>query len=110
MFHGERRGRRHHWVRNGNSLPLFNGVTSLASSNVFQSTTNTNIGIGTSTPHATLDVNGAVNATTNFNLGGNPFAFGSSANQNAFLGNDCVWNDQNAIAIIQREDAHHNRA
>jgi hypothetical protein len=69
-----------------NSLPLFNGVTSLASSNVFQSSTNTNIGIGTATPQATLDVNGAVNAATSLNLGGNPFAFGSYPNQNAFVG------------------------
>jgi hypothetical protein len=44
------------------------------------------VGIGTSVPAATLDVNGAVNAATTFNLGGGPFAFGSVANHNAFLG------------------------
>jgi hypothetical protein len=67
-----------------NSLPLFNGLTSLASSNVSQS--GTNIGIGTTTPAATLDVNGAVNAATSFNLGENIFVFGSFNNGNAFLG------------------------
>jgi hypothetical protein len=35
---------------------------------------------------ATLDVNGAVNAATSFNLGGTPFAYGSATNHNAFLG------------------------
>ena len=69
-----------------NSLPLFNGITSIGSSNVFQSATNSNIGIGTATPQATLDVNGSVNAATTFNLGENSFAFGSAANSNAFLG------------------------
>jgi len=29
---------------------------------------------------------GAINAATSFNLGANPFAFGTYANQNAFLG------------------------
>jgi trimeric autotransporter adhesin len=67
-----------------NSLPLFNGATSLTSSNVFQS--GLNIGIGTATPQATLDVNGAVNTLNGFNVGGTPFAFGSSSAQNAFLG------------------------
>jgi hypothetical protein len=69
-----------------NSLPLFNGLTSIGSSNVFQSTTNTNIGIGTTTPAATLDVNGSVNSATSFNIGETPFAFGSSTSSNAFLG------------------------
>jgi hypothetical protein len=73
-----------------------------------------NVGIGTQTPAATLEVNGTaqfdgpvtfaagqtfpgltatgtvtggtVDATTSFNLGGQPFAYGSYANYNAFLG------------------------
>ncbi len=63
-----------------NSLALFNGVTSISSSNLFQSTTNTNIGIGTATPQATLDVNGNINLpnTTSstvgvISMGGTPF-------------------------------------
>jgi hypothetical protein len=43
-----------------------------------------NVGIGTATPAATLDVNGVVNAATGYNLAGSPFLLGS--NGNAFLG------------------------
>jgi len=47
-----------------------------------------NVGIGTAKPGFTLDVEGTgvANVATSFNLGGQPFAFGSYANQNAFLG------------------------
>jgi trimeric autotransporter adhesin len=69
-----------------NSLPLFNGTTSVTSSNVFQSASDTNVGIGTATPQVALDVNGAINSTAGFNIGETPFAFGSSSAQNAFLG------------------------
>jgi hypothetical protein len=71
-----------------NYLPLFTSPSSVANSTLFQNTANGSIGIGTATPAATLDVNGAVNAATSFNLGGTPFAFGnpSSTVGNAFLG------------------------
>jgi hypothetical protein len=65
-------------------VPLWLSATKLGNSNIFQSSTG--IGIGTTTPAATLDVNGAVNAATSFNLGGTPFAFGSATSGNAFLG------------------------
>ena len=73
-----------------NSLPLFNGVTSIGSSNVFQSTTNTNIGIGTTTPASALDVNGTINAST-LNLNGRLFAWsdGSTSGDTA-LGFDML--------------------
>jgi hypothetical protein len=44
------------------------------------------VGIGTTSPAATLDVSGTVNASTSFNLTGMSFAFGSYSNGNAFLG------------------------
>jgi trimeric autotransporter adhesin len=42
--------------------------------------------VGTTTPAATLDVNGTINAATSYKLGEHTFAYGSYANQNAFLG------------------------
>ncbi len=44
--------------------------------------------VGTTTPGATLDVNGNINAGTAYDLGGTVFAFGSyaNANANAFIG------------------------
>ncbi len=75
-----------------NSLALFSGATSVGSSNVFQSTTNTNIGIGTATPQATLDVNGSINLpnTTSatvgvLSVGGVPFLH-NYGTQNTYVG------------------------
>jgi trimeric autotransporter adhesin len=65
-------------------VPLWLSKSGLGDSIIYQLAGN--VGIGTSSPKAKLDVNGAVNASTSFNLGGSPFAFGSSANQNALLG------------------------
>ena len=66
-------------------IPLWKSDTTLTSSKLFQSTAG-DIGVGTTTPAATLDVNGAVNAATSYNLGENAFAFGSFTEGNAFLG------------------------
>jgi hypothetical protein len=65
-------------------VPLWLSGTKLGNSNIFQSSVG--IGIGTTAPAATLDVNGAVNAAGGYNLGGLPFAYGSAAFDNAFLG------------------------
>ena len=63
-----------------NFLPLFSTGTTVANSNVLQSTSGTtagDVGIGTSTPAATLDVNGTINAANQINIGGQIFAFGT---------------------------------
>src|SRR5580698_2910722 len=57
----------------------------LGNSILFQSGT-TEVGINTTTPAATLDVNGIINAATGFSLGSNLFDYGSYGNRNAFLG------------------------
>ncbi|HXZ42815.1 MAG TPA: tail fiber domain-containing protein, partial [Terriglobales bacterium] len=55
--------------------------------NVNGAAASTNVGIGTTAPAFTLDVNGVVNSATSFNLGGTPFVYGSSGvNANTFLG------------------------
>ncbi|PWU08907.1 MAG: hypothetical protein C5B51_06965 [Terriglobia bacterium] len=66
-------------------VPLWLGSFKQGNSNIFQNGSG-NLGIGTAAPGAPLDVNGAVNTASGFNLGGAPFAFGSLANGNAFLG------------------------
>ena len=67
-----------------NYVALWLSKSGLGDSIIYQQAGN--LGIGTTAPKAKLDVSGAVNVSTSFNLGGSPFAFGSSANQNAFLG------------------------
>jgi len=66
-------------------IPEWLSSSKLGNSVITEATTG-QIGIGTVTPVATLDVNGAINAATGFNLGGNAFAFGSRSNGNVFLG------------------------
>jgi Chaperone of endosialidase len=66
-------------------VPLWLGSSKLGNSRLFQSIAGY-VGIGTTSPGATLDVSGTVNAATSYNLAGNAFAFGSYASQNAFLG------------------------
>ena len=67
-----------------NYLPVWTGLNTIANSLVYQS--GSKVGIGTTTPSATLDVKGNINAATSFNLGGTPFAFGTYSAGNAFLG------------------------
>jgi hypothetical protein len=65
-------------------VPLWLSSTALGNSNIFQSAGL--IGIDTTSPQATLDVNGNINAATSYSLGGDPFILGSTATGNAFLG------------------------
>jgi len=65
-------------------VPLWLSGTKLGNSRIFQSSVG--VGVGTTSPAATLDVEGAVNAATSFNLGGTRFAYGSATSGNAFLG------------------------
>ena len=87
-------------------LPIFNGASTIVDSVVYQSIIGAaaKVGIGTTTPAATLDVNGAVNAATSFNLGGNTFAYGSFAQTNVFLGfagNSTMTGDGNTASGYQ---------
>jgi hypothetical protein len=64
-------------------VPLWLSKTGLGSSIMFQSSGK--VGIGTTTPAATLDVNGTVNAATGYSLGGGLFVSGAKLG-NAFVG------------------------
>ncbi|MGO9303890.1 MAG: tail fiber domain-containing protein, partial [Candidatus Korobacteraceae bacterium] len=47
------------------------------------------VGIGTATPQATLDVNGGINSSTTYQIGGNTVvSIGSIADENLFLGKE----------------------
>jgi len=63
-------------------VPKFTGTETVTNSRIFQN--GTGVGINTTTPAATLDVDGNINSATGFDLGGQPFAFGS--NGNVFFG------------------------
>lgn len=73
-----------------NYLPVWTNANTIQNSKVFQSTTG-NIGVGTTTPAAALDVNGNGNfsgnvAAAGYQLGGSLFDYGSFNLSNAFLG------------------------
>ena len=68
-----------------NYVPLWLSKTKLGNSTLFQSTAG-DIGVGTTSPAATLDVDGSINAATSFNLGGGVFALGNGSKGNAFDG------------------------
>jgi hypothetical protein len=65
-------------------VPLWLSATKLGNSIMFQSSSG--IGIGTTSPAATLDVDGSVNAATGYNLGGLRFVQGGAALGDAFIG------------------------
>jgi len=102
-----------------NYLPVFNGVATIIDSAVYQSGTGgtAQIGINTTTPTTALDVNGAVNAATSYNLGGTAFAYGSYANYNAslgFAGNSTMTGDLNTatggLALAANTSGNSNTA
>jgi hypothetical protein len=69
-------------------VPLWTTTALLGDSVLFQSGSGSTavVGINTTTPAATLDVNGSINTSSAYQIGSNLFAFGSYANRNAFLG------------------------
>jgi hypothetical protein len=70
-----------------NFIPLWiDSLSDLGNSILFQDPNTGDVGIGTTTPGASLDVNGTINAATQFNLGGSPFAYGAASTDNAYLG------------------------
>jgi hypothetical protein len=55
-------------------IPLWLSATKLGSSKMFQSTSG-DVGVGTTSPASTLDVDGTINAATRYNLAGSPFDY-----------------------------------
>jgi uncharacterized coiled-coil protein SlyX len=83
-------------------VPLWLSATNLGNSKLFQS--GDNVGIGTTTPASTLDVDGTVNAATSFNLASKAFAYGSFSNENSFFGfagNSKTTGTQNTASGVQ---------
>ena len=68
-----------------NYIPVWTGPKTAGNSIMYQANGDS-IGVGTTTPAATLDVNGGINTSTVYNLAGTAFAFGSTSAGNAFLG------------------------
>jgi len=79
-----------------NYLPIWTGSTLIGNSTLFEKSGS--LGIGTTSPATTLDVNGpatirgntsvigSISAISGFNLGSNVFAFGSYSSANSFFG------------------------
>jgi hypothetical protein len=69
-----------------NFIPLWTTPDYLLSSVIYQASGG-NIGIGTTTPAASLDVNGDINAALTYGIGGfTVLSIGSPADQNVFVG------------------------
>ena len=70
-------------------LPLWLNALYLGNSNLFQDV-NKNIGVGTLTPLASLDVSGSINASKDYQIGGNPVLvvtpLHNNSGGNVFLG------------------------
>lgn len=70
-----------------NYIPIWRTSSYLLSSSIYQSPSGGNIGIGTDSPQAALDVNGNINSATNYEIGGTPIlSNGNGADHNVFLG------------------------
>lgn len=66
-------------------LAAWSTTTNLADSKLFQNKVG-NVGVDTTTPAFSFDVKGTVNSSIGYDLGGQPFAFGSYSKANALLG------------------------
>lgn len=70
---------------NANYIAVWRTSNYLQSSVLYQ--TGGKVGLGTTSPQATLDVNGTVNSATTYKVGGNTvLSIGSAPDQNIFLG------------------------
>lgn len=70
-----------------NFIPVWTNSTNLANSKIYENTAGL-VGIGTTTPTATLDVNGWMNTSGGYYIGGDKIvSVGSLADNNVFLGN-----------------------
>ena len=68
-----------------NYVPVWLNPYILGSSAIYQ--TGGNVGVGTTTPKATLDVNGSINSAATYGIGGSSvLSIGSPADSNLFLG------------------------
>src|SRR5271165_6861678 len=94
-----------------NYIPVFTAVMppniTICNSAIYQNSSG-DVGIGTKSPAATLDVNGGINTATTYQIGGNSvLSIGSAADNNLFLGmgaganNVAVFGNANTFAGFQ---------